>query len=240
MQDANGPVRCGAQVVINEFVVKELFLERAGCHVPLNVKERLMKLGCFILMITPFLLFSNPVSADDLIGLYFDSSATDVCRQDIQVYPYVENVYIIAQDLSCTGGLSGWEAMIDSDIGIYVSLISISGDAINILSFPRFQVGLGTTIPRAELIILATLEVVAVQSGGIYIKGLETGSLYSGTPNYADGHDPSNLCVFNHRFGSNEEPALVIGMIDCPRENDTFSVSPENNTSWGSIKALYR
>lgn len=180
------------------------------------------------------LLFSIPLSSMgsgviDGVGLYFDQEATVNCLPDSTNFPFSLDAYLILENPSAASGISGWEGRLEFDAGLFGNLVSISGDAINTSTFPEFRVGLGTPLPADSLVILAVINVVALNAGGIGFEAhSEPSSRGLDYPLYLPAAEPNDYVQMAYSYGGYGDPVASIGNLDCPvdRSPGNFSNQP--------------
>ena len=171
------------------------------------------------LVISAFLLSIAPSElpaqvTQDLIGFYFDEAGIADCIPNGLLTPL--QGYLLVKNPSRTSGLSGWEAKVFSDAGIYLSPTHISNNGINILSPPYYSVGLQVPIPSDSTMVLAIFSVFATAPGGIYIAAADPPSLPDATTAlYADGQDPGSLAPLVNTHSPSSEPVAIIGQQQC-------------------------
>lgn len=159
--------------------------------------------------------------ANDTIGIYFDSHGLSNCASSGLSTPL--SAYLILKQPSAVNGISGWEAIVDWDPGIYVSLTSLSSNGANYASFPSFQVAFPLTPATSDsLVLLATLAVYATQPGALYLRPFSPPSLAgAASPIYADGADPELLVQTVYEFGSAQSPVAYVAANSCPSQPDS-------------------
>ncbi len=173
-------------------------------------------IGGLALLIVLGLLLPLGVGAVGL-GVYFDTGAMTNCLPEISSYPYITTGYIIATECGGNGGVKGWECKVSWDSTLVVSGVGISGQPINIGTFPEYIVGLGSPLPESDRVVLAELAIVATSSGGIYLDGLGL-SVPDSFPAilFAEGLDPVPA---SFRYGGWGMPVATIGELNCPEMN---------------------
>jgi hypothetical protein len=167
----------------------------------------------------------------DCIGIYFDGEATQYCRA--RASGQME-AYLFLINPTDSTGVIGWECRIDVDVpeGNYFAGFELRGDCINAANAPDFAVGLGTCLPWADIVHLATLKLIVVTSEPwhFYIRPALHASV-EGRAAYAPCANPSNLIAMQPVSGDPDEP---VAWINAPCEVDTES------HEWDKVKTLYR
>ncbi len=111
----------------------------------------------------------------DEVGLYFDANGTVSCSSSILI-PL--DVYIVAKNLTYPDAIGGWEMVIDSDDSIVLSGVEFNGDVVNVGTFPGIMAGLAEPlVSSGGGVVLATLSVIAVDEGQLYIHGFSPPSI---------------------------------------------------------------
>lgn len=176
------------------------------------------------------------------IGVYFDLGANVNCGAPA---PYaLLPMYLIATNINETSGISGWETHVyfEPTPGAGVTYAYAGVGAVNPLTAPDFQVGMGGgPLPYSPAVLLLTMSTFYL--GGPLMIGV--GPIISAppsfsppSPGYAAGNAPdrlikltpsSNVPIPGSNFGY-----WVAGANagNCP--------VPNEETSWGGVKALYQ
>ena len=93
----------------------------------------------------------------DLVGVWFDEDLTTGIRDDLAVGEAVP-AWLAMLNPSRPEGIGGWELRLDLGDGLELTGHALAGQAFNIETAPEFFVGLGTPLPWAPEIVLATFE----------------------------------------------------------------------------------
>lgn len=175
----------------------------------------------------------SPVGCgDDCIGMCFDEYGDLPCLNTL-ASPLT--VYLLITDPTVTSGVSGWECHVErlEGGGAFELGWTLMGDAINISAAPDFAVGLGTPLPYAPAIVLASLDLLVVEDTcTMYTVREADDPSVPGVPVYAAAHDPGLLVPLN--VGSSRLAAEPMALNCGPCWIATEPVA------WGRVKALYR
>ena len=178
------------------------------------------------------------------IGVYFDLEANANCAAPTAMG--MLNMYLIATNISETSGISGWETHVYFNPAppAGVSYTFAGTGAVNPLTAPDFQVGMGGgPLPYSPAVLLLTMSTyyfpgVAFQIGLGPIITAPTSFPATNRPGYAAGNDPGRLINLvpssNVPIPGSNSGYYVAGVNsgDCP--------VPNEETSWGDVKALYQ
>jgi hypothetical protein len=167
----------------------------------------------------------------DGLGLYFDADATEYC---LFYSGGLLEMYLFLTRCSQPSGISGWECHAtytlpasDFDLGWI-----LPAGSLNVSTPPDFAVGLGTPLPNAPIMLLATLQLLVLDPAPVdfYLGPADQPSI-PGYPVYAAGDDPG-LLIPMHLIGGS--PSVPVAQL-----NGCSPVAAEQR-SFGSVKALYR
>lgn len=182
----------------------------------------------------------NCWAQDNMIGVYFDTSASSNCISG-RFYEPIE-AYIVLVRPSSPSGVGGWEARISWDTGAYVTLNSLAAGSTNIQTFPDFQVGLSSPLwlPEQAPLILATITIFATQPAGIYLGASSSPSLPgSSFPVYAEGVDPSVIHVTAINNDGAGGPCAYIATEQCAMDSVASQlVWPYDVESWEVVEPV--
>lgn len=152
---------------------------------------------------------------ENSIGIYYDIEGTNSCAPDMYHYP--QTVYLIAKNVTCAYGISGWEGRLSWDEGIQFIPGSIS-EGFNLAQYPSYQVGIGEQSEpvNGDAILLATFVMIASAPGGVYFSAIEDPSI-SGAQGalFAQGDNAGVLTEFNYESGSHLDPLITMGIDGC-------------------------
>lgn len=180
------------------------------------------------------------------IGVYFDVEGNSNCASPAPYAPL--NMYLLATNINEPSGVSGWEAHVyfNPTPGAGVTYSYMGTGALNVLTAPDFQVGIGGgALPYAPAINLLTMNTFYL--GGQLLIGVgeiitkATSFPVTHKPGFAAGNDPSRLVGLTPSSNvpwPGAAPFLayvVAGVnagINCP--------VPNAESSWGNVKALYQ
>ncbi len=183
----------------------------------------------FWLMILPWKGSASTLS--NSIGIYFDESGTKTCVDNVSSYPIAMPAYLILKYVSCSGGIGGWEAYVDSDPSLSVSFVSLRGNTISFGEFPNLIVGQCTPLPADSLVVLAEFMVIAQGPGGIYLKPSISPMIDGAqSPIFVFGDNPDLFALTNYAYGDSCTACSTIGDIECPVEN-TYPLGRINSES---------
>ncbi len=171
----------------------------------------------------------------DMMGIYFDQHANDVCS-DLPLYTPTD-LYICITNASSSSGISGWEASvtINPAPAIPPTYSLLGTGALNVSAAPDFIVGLATPIPWSTSISVARITVTMLTADPIFfiLDRAATGS-FGNFPGYAAGDDPGHLQSCGFSVGAADICAVGnMGEEDC-------GVLPADDDTWGGVKALFR
>lgn len=168
----------------------------------------------------------------DGLGMYFDTGATVYCREAV-TGPV--SLYLILTNCSQPSGISGWECHATYDIppGCYEIGWTLAEGSSNESTAPDFVVSLATPMPNAPTMLLATLGLLIFCPDAIffYLGPADSPSI-PGLPAYAVGDDPGIMIPLHLISGNPDFPVASL--------NDWCFSADAEETSFGSIKALYR
>ena len=178
------------------------------------------------------------------IGVYFDLEANANCAAPTAMG--MLNMYLLATNINETSGISGWETHVYFNPAppAGVTYTFAGTGAVNPLTAPDFQVGMGGgPLPYSPAVLLLTMSTyyfpgVAFQIGLGPITTAPTSFPVTHSPGFAAGRDPGILiplkCSSNVPWGTTPYAFTVAGVNsgNCP--------VPAEDTSWGSVKALYQ
>lgn len=196
--------------------------------------RRLSILICFIGTVLP----ASARSGQDLIGLYYDTGADTVCCEQCTSYPRIDTIYLVLSAPSAPS-VSAWECQIDWDPTLVVSLQSLGSPGTNFSSFPCFHVVFSAPVMASESIVLASMTLVSLAAGNIYLRPAVNPSLPAMRPVYASGEDPEDLRALDYDYGSATRPVLSMGDSPCPSKNQETGFVETRYMSMGAVKALY-
>lgn len=175
--------------------------------------------GRFGLIVLWFIMVAIPARCFSIgIGVYFDNEGLVNCLPEVTSYPYFASAYIVVTECAGFGGITGWEAKLSWDANIVLTEGAISGQVINVRSFPEFLVGIGTPLPENDAVVLAQVSVVALNAGGIFLDGLGV-SVPDSLPAVLFDSELDPLSI-EWKYGGRESPAATIGAIPCPTLNE--------------------
>lgn len=159
------------------------------------------------------------------IGIYFDPEATENCAPNALYTPMT--AYLIITHADSLGSVSGWEASVNADSGIYLNLVSLAGDGVTSQVAPDFTVGLRSALPAAPTLILAQFSLFAIQPGGLYLRAIARPSAPScSVPVIVTAQNRGDWRPINLAFGSPESPVATIGLSNCSGLLQTLSLAP--------------
>ncbi len=131
--------------------------------------------------------------AQDEVGIYWDAGFTSNIGQTATI-PGVATGYVVLHNPSGTGGVLGWEACIEIVGPASFTGWDFQGQAINAGTDPCFAVGYSAPLPTGNDIILASFNIVALETGPITIDMRPAWSAsLPGQLSYIPGDDPENL-----------------------------------------------
>ncbi len=177
----------------------------------------LRKTHVFLFSIIALALMCSSAFAqvENSIGIYYDIEGTNSCAPDMYHYP--QTVYLIAKNVTCEYGISGWEGKLSWDEGIQLIPESISG-GFNLAQYPSYQVGIGEQSEpvNGDAILLATLVMIASAPGGVYFSAIDDPSINGAQGAlFAHGDNAGVLTEFNYESGSHLDPVITIGIDGC-------------------------
>jgi hypothetical protein len=134
---------------------------------------------------------SAQVSADDVIGVYFDTSASVNCTS-LDAGPHTAYVYI-KNPSSLSNSVGGWEAKIWLTGPAIITNTTFEGNALNFLSPPEYLVGIQSSIAGSpEAVLVATFDFQLLDTSEPvewWIDAIFRHSLPDPVPAYLDGDD---------------------------------------------------
>lgn len=207
------------------------------------MRKSLSSLAVALLTVALAASVAGAAPGPDRIGVYCDVDATQNCCTPP---PYAMlDLYLIATGVTESSGLSGWETHVYFDptpsAGITYTYAGVG--ALNVLTAPDFQVGIGGgTIPQSPAMLLVTMSTFYL--GGPLKVGVgpiitaPTSFPDTNTPGYAAGNAPEVLVplwpVRNWYEVDGAPGAYWVASVN------TDCVNPSAETSWGSVKTLYQ
>ncbi|MCP4573021.1 MAG: hypothetical protein GY838_11760 [bacterium] len=184
---------------------------------------------------------AQPIDTDpNGISIYFDEGARVYCT-DATVGTQI-TAYLCLTNASDTSGFLGWEAKLESSVSNTLIGFDLRGDATNTASAPEFVVEFGTPLPFSPSTVLMeiTIDVVWEWSIALRVWPAESPSGAANLPSYTTTLEPSTHTSLQYLFGWNpDEVPNWSAAINNPGCVDLPSV-PAEDTSWSSVKALYR
>ncbi len=174
--------------------------------------KRVLLAGLAMMSLAP------PVTGAEWAAISFDEDSLVTCLPDA-AFPLTTHAYIVVADIMAPS-LGGWEATLSWTDSLQVFPDSLLGTApTNTGTFPDYMVRLGERAPRAGIIPLARLRVVATGSGEIGLLPFPAPSLPEAQgPVYAEGLDASLL----HELPTPSGPDGVVGSQGCPSPPDSL------------------
>lgn len=171
------------------------------------MKQRILHAMLFVALLAT-------ISSAAEIGIYFDTAATINCLPEVTTFPYETQAYVIATNCAGFGGVRGWEAGLAWDGALKVSASGVSGQPINVGTFPDYRVELTSALPENETVVLAQLDIVVSGPGGVYLRGVGASApqLMSATTS-KDARSPQPM---SHAYGDAQSRAASIGLTSCP------------------------
>lgn len=191
-----------------------------------------------------FLLISGSAAAQgpatpDLLGVYFDEAATEICLTTNSPFQQV-TAYLIVSNVSDPGGIGGWECQV-SVLGNPVAPSWELSAGLNVAdsAMGLFDVGIGLVpdaLPPAPTIILATWRGY-VMSPTDHVEWTifpYPGSVsFDDTPGYASGNTPGLLTPLVSSAGQPYGAPAAMVWHAC-------SGLPNETRNWGHVKSLFR
>ena len=206
-------------------------------------------------------LSANTAIAENEIGLYFDADADTSCIERSLYKPFT--LYLVISNVSVPS-ISGWEGALTCDPGVTVALNQLSGDGVNVRTFPEFQVGIpGEPLSAGEThVVLASFGVYATEPGGLGFKAVANPSI----PDWdgaliVSGEDPGILIPVSYPQNDPDDSLASIGFRKCdsttrspavedfasyvPTGYTIFDVNPERDIgtmygTWSTIMTDYQ
>ncbi|MCP4144680.1 MAG: hypothetical protein GY752_05280 [bacterium] len=177
----------------------------------------LRKTHVFLFSIIALALMCSSTFAqvENSIGIYYDIEGTNSCAPEMYHYP--QTVYLIAKNVTCAYGISGWEGRLSWDEGIQFIPGSIS-EGFNLAQYPSYQVGIGEQSEpvNGDAILLATFVMIASAPGGVYFSAIEDPSINGAQGAlFAHGDNAGVLTEFNYESGSHLDPLITMGVEGC-------------------------
>ena len=112
------------------------------------------------------LLLAAPASAQDVLGFYFDPGGT-VDRATTTGPAQLVTGYLVLREPSRPAGVDSWECVVRfaTDGPAPVATWYLEGQALNALEAPSFIVGLGSPLPAADAVVLASVSIGILGDG---------------------------------------------------------------------------
>lgn len=170
-------------------------------------------------------------SIDDLVGLYFDDAGDSCCAPDGLMS--LSNAYLIVKSPTDSTGICTWELTLRTDPGVLLISVGLTDGAMNFYASPSFLVGCGANpIEYSDVYVLATVDLFAVEAGGVYID-----PLIGDYPKYSTFGGPYYL---HYEYLDDYMRVATIGMSECPQLLNSAGIIHSDEYSWGQLKALFR
>jgi hypothetical protein len=167
------------------------------------------------------------------IGVYFDMAGTQYC------YEFLGgpvSAYVVITNPTQDAGISGYECHVSYVLpaGNYDTGWTLPAGGLNVSTAPDFVVGMGSPLPYAPSVVVATLGLLMFAPGCMefYVGPANTPSIPD-VPLYADGLDPGLLIPLQVSSGSSELPVAQLNCGDC------IVIGTEDAT-FGGVKAMYK
>lgn len=193
--------------------------------------KKLLVLGLLLLMASTAMAQIDP--DPNGIGVFFDQAGTIRCGQ---ATGGMLSVYVIASNISCPGGIGGWEANVTMNAPglMYLSAVLAGTGPINLYTAPEFQVGLGVPMGYAPNMLLATVNyfVMAGTPGTFFVGPIVHPQSIPGAACYADGADVGHLVPFQPPQGLWTLPAALL--------NTPCGLVGADPATWGGVKGMFK
>lgn len=172
----------------------------------------------------------------DQIGIYLDDQAEAFCAEGVPMG--FTTTYLVLTNLT-SSGILGWEAKVTFTGGGVLTNAVLMGQAINAATRPsEYIVGLATPMMANQGTVSVMTMVLYIFDvtvptlgfvGPVYYNSIEGVEL----PCYLDGDDVELIKPLYPVMGDIAEPVLIL--------NDSCTGPVPNETSsWGELKSLYR
>jgi hypothetical protein len=185
-----------------------------------------------------------PRPGDDILGIYSNNDGmTGLANRDVAAGS--ATIYLIAANVTGSGGVSGWECHLtgdwDANPNIFFGGESLSGQPLNVSAFPDYSVGLGAPLPADGNgnVVLAnwTFIFFGPETMLLYL-GPANAASHPGTPLYAAGDDPGHLIDFT--VSSGEISRACFGFNSGPLTHLDGGPIPVTQETFGAVKNMYR
>jgi len=148
----------------------------------------------------------------DCLGLYADPDGT-VSR--LEISPGTDfDLYLLLLNSTETTGIHGWECQVEIPSNVLVNNWVLAGQTTNLGAAPEFVVGLGSPVPPAANILLATLscQTTDINAAAFYLHPATMCLSDPPTPLFVPGHlDPAvGTKPLTYCAGSETEPAFIV------------------------------
>ncbi len=172
----------------------------------------------------------------DGLGVYFDMTGEQYCTDFVggQMFGY-----LLMTNCSQPSGISGWECHVTYTVpaGDFETGWVLPAGSLNVSSAPDFVVGLGTPLPYAPALLLATYGVLILNTSPMdfFVGPCNTPSI-PGVPVFAAGDNPGLLLPMQPVSGSPDLPVAQINPLGgCPGQ-----VIEAQHETFGSVKAMFK
>jgi len=203
-----------------------------------------------LLMAMATLIVAGPAQAQcnpdpNEIGIFWEPDCGN-CLNCIDFIGGELTAYVVLINASQPGGVHGFEFSLTNADGStfmpppmdFVISYNLPPGGINVDTAPDFIVGIATPLPWSPCITLISISmlVFAPESWCFGVRPISFPSI-PGHMAYADGADPGNLLPMYPNTGPDAPDYMMacLNSFDCP----TGPVATENS-SWGTLKSLYR
>jgi len=180
------------------------------------------------------------------IGIFWTQECGD-CVNCLHFYGGPTTAYVVLINPTQAAGVSGFEFCLTNADGStfmappgdFITGYTYPPGAINAHTEPCFAVGVASPIPWSPCITLITINLLIFDPGA-WCFGVKPASPASipGHMAYADGANPGLLLPMYPNNGPTDPPDYTMACLnspDCPP--DPIAVE---DSSWGSLKSLYR
>lgn len=179
------------------------------------------------------------------IGIFWSENC-DACQNCLNYIGGPAYAYVVLMNPTQPGGVLGFEFSLTNADGsgfisppaVFLVGYYLPPGSINVDSAPDFIVGIAAPLPWSPCITLVTIDMLVFDPTP-WCFGVKP-ILYPSIPGhmvYADGADPGNLLPMypNNGPDATDYAMACLNSPDCPPD----PISSEE-TSWGSLKSLYR
>jgi hypothetical protein len=190
-------------------------------------------------------LQAAPPPGADVLGIYTADDGTGYAHARAAVFSEVV-AHLVLSGCTSPDGVAGWECTIDVPPNCMVTSWDLRGPCLNIagapsfVAGPDFAVGLFVPVPREEVILLCSMEILVQSAEPAYfhLRPLVLVPTMPGCMCYSRGNEIGELVRMRWSSGSVDLP--VFGINTGPLHHVSGRTIATVPATWGEVKAMYR